>query len=50
MIETAHLGADNPKLEQFLMNQGYGISDKMRGQDTIFLRNHNVFVLHTKLP
>ena len=40
MIETAHLGADTVKLEQFLIGQGYEISEKLHGQDTVFVKKN----------
>jgi len=35
LIETAHLGVDNEKLEKFLIDQGYKIETKIHGQVSI---------------
>ena len=38
MIETAHLGSDNAKLEKFLKERGYSIETSIHGQDTVFVK------------
>jgi hypothetical protein len=32
MVETAHLGEDNAKLEAFMVEQGYEVKERMGGQ------------------
>jgi len=36
MVENAHLGEDNAKMEEFMINQGYEIKERLGGQDIIF--------------
>jgi len=38
MVENAHLGEDNHRLETFMVSQGYDIKEKIGGQDTVFLK------------
>ena len=37
MVENVHLGEDKPKLEEFMIKQGYVIKERL-GQDIIFLK------------
>ena len=38
MVENAHLGEDNAKMEEFMIKQGYEIKDRLSGQDIVFLK------------
>jgi len=36
MVENAHLGEDNAKMEEFMVKQGYVIKERLGGQDIVF--------------